>query len=158
MTQVRIDLSDPTPPYEQLRRGILQEIHAGRLQEGDRLPPIRVLARDLGLAIGTVGRAYKELEAAGAILTRRGGGSRIARSPLMPPDRSASAGELIDQDLQDLMCDAVAAARELGYDDRSILEATRRELVDNPARTPNIPGGGVGTSTPPATPSASRQE
>ncbi|GEM_PF-2392138 len=78
MSQVIVDLADPTPPYEQIRRAVLDQVRAGRLRPGDRLPTIRSLARDLGLAPGTVGRAYKELEEADVLVTGRGAGTRIA--------------------------------------------------------------------------------
>lgn len=51
---------------------------------GERLPPVRQLARDLGIAPCTVARAVQELEQAGLVQTRRGGGTTvapIARSP-----------------------------------------------------------------------------
>ena len=47
-----------------------EAIADGRLPVGTKLPPIRALADDLGLAANTVARAYKELEAAGLVLTR----------------------------------------------------------------------------------------
>ena len=69
---------DPTPPYEQLRRQLTGLIRHGALAAGDRLPPVRQLAADLGLAAGTVARAYRELEAAGLVESRRGVGTRVA--------------------------------------------------------------------------------
>ena len=72
-----VDTSDPTPPYEQLRRQLDQAIRGGAVPRGGRLPPVRQLARDLGLAAGTVARAYQELDAAGLISTARGGGTRV---------------------------------------------------------------------------------
>jgi DNA-binding transcriptional regulator YhcF (GntR family) len=74
---VRIDLEDPTPPYEQLRRQFALYIETGQLLPDERLPPLRQLARDLGLAAGTVARAYRELEGAGLIRSRRGAGTRV---------------------------------------------------------------------------------
>ena len=53
---IAIDLSDPTPPYEQLRRQFATMIETGQLVAGQRLPPVRQLAKDLGLANGTVAR------------------------------------------------------------------------------------------------------
>ena len=67
---LRVDPEIPTPPYEQIREQITTMIATGVLPEETRLPPIRQLASDLGLAGGTVARAYKELEAQGAIATR----------------------------------------------------------------------------------------
>jgi DNA-binding transcriptional regulator YhcF (GntR family) len=74
---LRVVTTDPTPPYEQLRRQLAELIQAGVLAAGDRLPPLRQLAADLGLAVGTVARTYRELEAAGLVASRRGGGTRV---------------------------------------------------------------------------------
>ncbi|UQU65816.1 GntR family transcriptional regulator [Couchioplanes caeruleus] len=73
-----VSASDPTPPYEQVRRQVAALIESGALTEGTRLPPVRQLAGDLSLAVGTVARAYRELETAGLLVTRRGGGTRVA--------------------------------------------------------------------------------
>ncbi|WP_370892058.1 GntR family transcriptional regulator [Janibacter sp. GXQ6167] len=81
---ISVDLLDPTPPYEQLRRQLTLLIETGQLEPGDRLAPVRQLARDLGLASGTVARAYRELESAGLIQTRRGAGTTVARRPRDP--------------------------------------------------------------------------
>lgn len=75
---IRLDIAvDPTsgvPPYEQLRSGIAGRAADGSLPAGTRLPPVRALAADLGLAANTVARAYKELEADAVVETlgRRG--------------------------------------------------------------------------------------
>ncbi|HEV7212549.1 MAG TPA: GntR family transcriptional regulator [Blastococcus sp.] len=76
-TLLRVVTTDPTPPYEQLRRQLAELISSGVLAPGDRLPPLRQLAADLGLAVGTVARTYRELEAAGLVRSRRGGGTRV---------------------------------------------------------------------------------
>lgn len=81
---LRIDETDPTPPFEQIRRQIVAAIDTGALGEGDRLAPVRQLAGDLGVAPGTVARAYRELESAGYVLTRRGGGTRVAPQSSRP--------------------------------------------------------------------------
>jgi DNA-binding transcriptional regulator YhcF (GntR family) len=57
-----LDPDNPTPPYEQLRRQLADLIAARQLGPGDRLPPLRQLAGDLGVAVGTVARTYRELE------------------------------------------------------------------------------------------------
>lgn len=75
---VTVDVLDPTPPYEQLRRQLADLVATGVLSPGDRLPPVRQLAADLGLAAGTVARTYRELEQAGVVRSRRGGGTRVA--------------------------------------------------------------------------------
>jgi DNA-binding transcriptional regulator YhcF (GntR family) len=75
---LQVDTDDPTPPYEQVRRQLTDLVTSGVLRVGQRLPPLRQLAADLGLAVGTVARAYRELEAAGLVESRRGGGTRVA--------------------------------------------------------------------------------
>lgn len=75
---LRIEPSDPTPPYEQLRRQLVALIEAGTLQEGARLPPVRQLAAELALATGTVARTYRELERTGLVHSRRGAGTTVA--------------------------------------------------------------------------------
>lgn len=62
---VRIDPSSPSSPAEQLVAQIAASIDSGELSPGGRLPTIRSLAADLGLAPGTVAKAYTELERAG---------------------------------------------------------------------------------------------
>jgi len=78
---ISVDLGCPTPPYEQIRLQISVLIAAGGLAAGTRLPAVRRLAADLGLAAGTVARAYKELEQAGLIETRRRNGTVVVGLP-----------------------------------------------------------------------------
>lgn len=81
-----IDPDDAAPPFEQVRRQLTLLIESGRLVTDERLPPVRRLAADLDLAVNTVARAYRELEAAGLVTTRRGAGTRVA--PRAPADAS----------------------------------------------------------------------
>ena len=115
-----VSTTDPTPPYEQLRRQFAGLIAAGRLAAGSRLPPLRQLAGDLGLAVGTVARTYRELETAGMVVSRRGGGTRVADLPT-PADPSGTA-------LARAAAEYVQRARALGADAPAITEALRRAL------------------------------
>lgn len=74
---IHLDPASAVPPTEQVRSQLAALIRAGELGEGQRLPPVRQLAGDLGLANGTVAKAYKELESAGLVQTRRGGGTTV---------------------------------------------------------------------------------
>lgn len=87
--RLRVDPRDPTPPYEQVRRQLHTLIRAGVLRGGDRLPPLRQLAGDLGLAVGTVARAYSELEEEGLLTSRRGAGTRVVAGLALPQNRAA---------------------------------------------------------------------
>ncbi len=65
-----IDAGSPVPPFEQIRAQLQAMVDGGALPEGTRLPPIRQLAGDLGLAANTVARAYRELELEGLVQAR----------------------------------------------------------------------------------------
>ena len=75
---ITVDLSAPEPPFEQVRAQLAGLVARGGLSEGERLPTVRALAADLGLAVNTVARAYKELEAEGLVTTRRRAGTVVA--------------------------------------------------------------------------------
>jgi len=75
-----LDPHSPTPPFEQLRSQVIEGVRSGALAPGDKLPTVRRLADDLGLAANTVARAYRELERDEVIETRGRLGSFIAVS------------------------------------------------------------------------------
>ena len=75
---ISIDPHSPTPPYEQLRVQFINEVQSGALAAGTRIPTVRKLAEDLGLAPNTVARAYRELEGDGFIETRGRNGSFVS--------------------------------------------------------------------------------
>jgi DNA-binding transcriptional regulator YhcF (GntR family) len=69
---ITVDPRSAVPPFEQLRVQLLEQISSGELAQGARLPTVRRLAEDLGLAPNTVARTHRELEADGAIVTTGG--------------------------------------------------------------------------------------
>lgn len=78
-----LDAGSPTPPFEQLRVQLAARAASGELAPGTKLPTVRGLAGQLGVAAGTVARAYRELEADGVVVTegRRGTFVAGARTP-----------------------------------------------------------------------------
>ncbi|WP_336026542.1 GntR family transcriptional regulator [Geodermatophilus sp. FMUSA9-8] len=82
---ITVDVRSAVPPFEQIRRQIATVVDAGLLPPGSKLPTIRALAADLGVAAGTVARAYTELEAAGVVVSRRRTGTVIAENPGRAP-------------------------------------------------------------------------
>ena len=80
-----ITLTGSAPPTEQIRDQIRGLIASGRLAADERLPSVRQLAKDLGVAPGTVAKAYKALEAEGYLTARTGGGTRVSRSATTLP-------------------------------------------------------------------------
>ncbi|MGA8333012.1 MAG: GntR family transcriptional regulator [Mycobacterium sp.] len=85
---LRLDGHAGRPLFDQLRNQIIEAIRAGTLAPGTRLPTVRELAGRLGLAVNTVARAYRELEAAGIVETRGRFGTFVARAD---PSDSAMA-------------------------------------------------------------------
>jgi DNA-binding transcriptional regulator YhcF (GntR family) len=91
---LEIDPRSAMPPYEQLRQQVTALVLGGALATGDRLPAIRQLANDLGLAGGTVARAYRELESDGVVTTHGRHGTVISGTPreqAPPPGLLAAA-------------------------------------------------------------------
>ena len=100
---IEVDATSFVPPYEQVRAQLAGQIAAGVLVAGTRLPTVRRLAEDLGIAVNTVGRAYKELEAAGLVETRGRGGTVVT-----------AGGDRARQRLQEAAAEYAALARGLG--------------------------------------------
>ncbi|ASR34287.1 GntR family transcriptional regulator [Prauserella marina] len=75
---VTVDATSKVPPYEQVRAGFAERINDGGLAAGTKLPTVRALAADLGIAPNTIARAYRELEEAGLIETRGRAGSFVS--------------------------------------------------------------------------------
>lgn len=73
-----LDPDTDVAPFEQLRTQIARGAASGDLAAGTKLPTVRALAADLGLAAGTVARAYRELEADGVVVTEGRRGTFIA--------------------------------------------------------------------------------
>ncbi|KAA1397437.1 GntR family transcriptional regulator [Aeromicrobium ginsengisoli] len=91
MNLVTIDAAGSEPPYEQVRRQIAQGAASGALPAGHKLPTVRQLATDLGLAANTVAKAYRALETDGVIETHGRGGTLIASRRLTDPEAEAGA-------------------------------------------------------------------
>ena len=98
------------PIYEQIVVQIKQAIVAGELAEGEALPSMRLLAKELRISLITTKRAYEELEREGFIVTMTGRGSFVAAKNL----------DLLREEqrrrLEAHLADAVDAARAAGVD------------------------------------------
>lgn len=115
---VTLDMTAATPPYEQVRAQLAGHIRAGTLRPGDKLPVVRALAADLGVATNTVARAYRELEAGGLVTTRRRVGTIVqaAASPAGP-------------ELQRRAVALVEEARATGLSDDAVIDLVRGALL-----------------------------
>ena len=98
------------PIYEQIVVQIKQAIVAGELTEGEALPSMRLLAKELRISLITTKRAYEELEREGFIVTMTERGSFVAAKNL----------DILREEqrrrLEAHLADAVDAARAAGVD------------------------------------------
>lgn len=78
MPSLSVDQHGSVAPFEQIRAQLAVLIESGALAEGERLPTVRGLAADLGVAVNTVARAYRELEAEGLVATASRAGTVVA--------------------------------------------------------------------------------
>jgi DNA-binding transcriptional regulator YhcF (GntR family) len=114
---LKIDIEDDAgiAPYEQVRAQISEQARAGALPVGYRLPTVRGLAEELGLAANTVAKAYRALESDGVIETRGRNGTFVAAAGSAAEREAASAAQAYADRVRRLGLSeaaAVAAARD----------------------------------------------
>ncbi len=68
---------DPSPLYQRIAQSLMQDISAGRLLDGQKLPPEREMAKELSASVGTLRKALAELETKGFIERIQGSGNYI---------------------------------------------------------------------------------
>lgn len=118
---LRIDLESSVPVYRQMVDGLRVLLVNGELKPGDRLPPVRRLAMDLGVHFNTVAEAYRTLADEGWLeIARRSGVKVIARKT---PKRAANAAaETFDRRLRGLVAEMQAG----GFSRDNIVRELRR--------------------------------
>ena len=114
---VELDSTSLTPPYEQVRAQLATLARNGDLAAGTRLPTVRQLATDLGLAVNTVARAYRELEQAELVETRGRHGTFVT---------SRAAG--VPEEAERLASRYAEETRRLGLPAPQALELVRAAL------------------------------
>ena len=117
---VAIDPDSLIPPYEQLRAQIAELVATGSLRAGARLPAVRQLAADLGVAPGTVARTYRELEHQGVLEARGRHGSFVTETPPRLTQRDRT------RQLANAAASFAATAQRLGLSKRDALAQVRR--------------------------------
>jgi DNA-binding transcriptional regulator YhcF (GntR family) len=101
--QITIDRSQATPVYVQIKAQIAYQIGLGILASGQRLPTIRQLAADLGIAPLTVMQALSELEKDGLVESRPGVGSFVVdlHPDVLAQSRRANLAEVVTRSIED---------------------------------------------------------
>ncbi|MER5945895.1 GntR family transcriptional regulator [Streptomyces sp. NPDC001904] len=112
---LKIRIDDSAAPYEQVRAQISEQARGGTLPVGYKLPTVRGLAEELGLAANTVAKAYRALEADGVIETRGRNGTFVASARDAASREAAGAAQVYAERVQRLGLseeDALAAVRD----------------------------------------------
>jgi DNA-binding transcriptional regulator YhcF (GntR family) len=117
VTLLSLDADSPVPPFEQVRAQLAAGIESGKLQPSVRLPTVRKVATDLGLAVNTVAKAYRQLELAGLVDTRGRQGTFVAGPPSA---KRASAIRAAHEFMKSM--------RELGIGNAEALAILHREI------------------------------
>ena len=120
-----ISNSGDRPIYEQITAQIKAMIMNGQLKEGDALPSMRTLAKELRISVITTKRAYEDLERDGFITTVVGKGSFVKAA-----DTSLVREERLKQ-IEELLGRAVVLAGESGIREEEVLEILEILFQDN---------------------------
>ena len=120
-----ISNSGDKPIYEQITAQIKAMVMSGQLKEGDALPSMRTLAKELRISVITTKRAYEDLERDGFITTVVGKGSFIKAA-----DTSLVREERLKQ-IEELLGRAVSLAGESGIQKEEVLEIMEILFQDN---------------------------
>lgn len=96
----QIDFVEGVPVYRQLVDRIRANIKSGVMENGMQLPTVRELAGQLGLALGTVKRAYDELGKEGLVQQVQGRGTFVSYRHVDSESRKERAMSAIDEMLQ----------------------------------------------------------
>ncbi len=120
---LRVDAGDALPVYEQIRSQIIRMAVSGTLEAGAKLPTIRQLAADLGLAKGTVAKAYELLESDKIVTTHGRHGTFVAEQETAPPAERRS-------DLDDAGEVFLMVAKQLGASKMEAIAAVERVWRD----------------------------
>ncbi len=123
--EIIISNSSGKPIYEQITSQVKNLIIMGSLKEGEALPSMRQLARDLHISVITTKRAYEDLERDGFIETVMGKGSFVARR-----DHELIREEQLKQGEQHIM-KAVDIARSSGITQEEVLEIVRLQYEES---------------------------
>jgi GntR family transcriptional regulator len=105
-----------SPIYNQIKEQIKEMILTGELKEGEALPTIRQLAKDLRISVITTARAYTELEQEGFIATMQGKGCFVK------PQNSEMMRETYLRKVEDHLSYAVHDARLAGIDNDTLVK------------------------------------
>jgi DNA-binding transcriptional regulator YhcF (GntR family) len=121
---LRIDLASRVPVYEQIANGLRAELVSGKFSPGDRLPPVRTLAIDLGIHHNTAAEAYRQLANEGWLELRRHRGAIVRKRPM--PRAKPDAMERFSRPLRELVAKGLADGLSRDSLAREMIEIAQR--------------------------------
>jgi len=121
---VALSNTDPLPFYEQIKKQMMDQIISGNIKAGEMVPSIRLVAKELGISVITVKKAYEDLETMGYIITRAGKGSFVSEVGA----ESVKAERL--KNIRNGLEDVISECRKLKLEDAEILKLVH-EILDN---------------------------
>jgi len=126
--QIHVSTTDGIPIYLQIVNQVKYLVASGRLEPGEELPPIRVLAQRLLVNHNTIARAYRELETAGIVEKRRTAGTYVSDqgSPLARRERLKILTERVDALL------AESGQMDVSFEDLVKLVQQRHTVMHTP--------------------------
>ena len=107
---ILLSAQSPEPLFEQIKQQIRRAVISGQLAEGQALPSMRQLARDIQVSLITTKRAYEDLEREGLLVTRPGRGTFVATQ--LPHIRQTKKIRMVE----DRLVQVVNLARDLGLE------------------------------------------
>jgi GntR family transcriptional regulator len=121
---LRIDLASRVPVYEQIANGLRAELVSRKFSPGDKLPPVRTLAVNLGVHHNTVAEAYRQLATEGWLELRRHHGATVRKrdQPAAGPDTM----ERFTRPLRELIAKGLADGLSPSLLAREMIETARR--------------------------------
>ena len=116
---VHLDYRDIRPIYAQIVDGFREQIAAGILQPGEKLPSVRELAAELAINPNTIQRSYRQLEMEGWIVTMQGKGCFVCKMP--------SISQKEQQRLLEIFDNTTAALLGLGITRQDLIQRLQKE-------------------------------
>ena len=120
---MRILQNSGVPIYQQIAEQMKADILAGKMQQGEYLPSIRSLAKELKISVITTMKAYELLEAEGLVTAAQGKGFYV----------NAQDSEMLREQhlrkVEDALQEAIAAAKIAGMSDAELKETLQALLV-----------------------------